>query len=402
MEGCSEKPILSNWRYGENVMMPLGPVGIISTQVQPALADEVNRKLRHLRQAYVEEYPELRDNTGYLRKDYTIDVDLSRFNTGEGQATLLETVRGHDLFILTDVMNYGSYTNRFGRFVSLGPDEHYQDLVRLITATHGLARRVNVIMPYLYEGRRYRRLNRASMDCAIMLRMLFKLGISNFITFDAHDGRVANAVPRSNFESFPTALPIIEQLLEKIPDLVLDKEHFMIISPKETGISRAIYFATLMHVPLGTFYRIFQADGSSSKKGFLGDNVEGRDVLIVDDMIDTGQTVLESAAYLKEHGARRVFAAVSFGLFTQGYEPFNQAYDFGVIDKVFATNLIYQDRPLQSMPWFQSIDMSQNLANVIDTMNHNASLSQLLGQEERIDALVEKHNHKLREETSKE
>lgn len=385
-----QKPF-SYWRYGENVLEPFGPIGIITQQLQPSLADAINRKLRRRRQHYMQDFPELETRfTGYLRKDYRIEVDLTRFNTGEGKATLLDSVRGHDLFIVTDVINHGSYSSRFNQLESLAPDEHYQDLVRIITAAHGLARRINVIMPYLYEGRRYQRTNRGSMDCGFMLRQLFDLGISNFITYDAHDGRVANAVPTKNFESFSTALKIIDSVLTRVPDLQIDKDHFMVISPKETGISRAIYYATLMKVPLGTFYRIHNADGSTSKS-FLGDNIEGRDVMIIDDMIDTGETITDCAAYLKGRGAKRVFAAASFAQFTKGYEEINQAYDFGIIDKVFCTNLIYQPRALRDMPWFESVDMSGSIAAVIDALNHNASLSRLLSPERRIVELVEKH-----------
>lgn len=393
-EQSDEHKSFAYWRYGEYVMEPHGPIGIITHQLQPSLADNINRKLRHRRQAYVQQYPDLENYVGYMRKDYRIDVDLTRFNTGEGKATLLESVRGHDLYILSDVVNHGIYTNRFNQLESLSPDDHFQDLVRLITATHGLCRRVNVIMPYLYEGRRYSRTNRGSMDCALMLRYLFKLGISNFITYDAHDGRVANAVPRNNFENFSTALQIIEQVLKEIPDLELCKDSLMIISPKETGISRAIFYATMLRVPLGTFYRVYNADGSVTKD-FLGDEIEGRDVWIIDDMIDTGKTILESAHYLKEHGARRVFASVSFAHFTKGYEQFNQAYDFGVIDKVFGTNLIYQPRALTDMPWFSPVDMSDNLATIIDALNHNASISRLLSPEKRVRQILDEHNQKL-------
>ncbi len=386
----------SYWRYGDSMMDPLGPVAVISQQLQPELADSVNRKLRRIRQNFSNEFPELKKLPGYLRQDYEIEVDLQRFNNGEGQATLLESVRGHDVYIITDVLNSGAFTVRNNSYEPLSPDEHYQDLVRLLGAMHGLARRVNVILPYLFESRRYLRTNRGSMDCGLVLRQLFSMGIANLITFDAHDTRVANAVPTKNFESFPTTLPIIENVLERVPDLHIDKEHFMLISPKETGISRAIYYATLMKVPLGTFYREHLADGSISK-AFLGEEIQGRDVMIVDDMIDSSQTICECASYLKEHGAKRVFCAVSFAQFTKGYELVNQAYDFGIIDKIFSTNLIYQSRALRAMPWFESVDMSAYLASVIDALNHNSSLSQLLSPEQRIVNILDRHNKRLAE-----
>lgn len=383
----------SFWHYGENTMEPVGPIGIITQQINSTFADEIIRKLRQKRQKYIQEYPSLEKYVGYLRKDYRISIDLKRFKTGEGKAELLDTVRGHDLYIITDVLNDGIYMNRFNQMLSLSPDDHYQDLVRIITSTHGVCNRINVIMPYLYEGRRSERMNRSSMDCAIILRQLFDLGVSNFITFDAHDGRVANAVPRQNFENFPTAYQIIEKILETVPDLALDSDHCMVISPSETSINKAIYYATMMRVPLGTFYRIHEADGSVTRD-FLGESIEGKDVLIVDDMINTGNTFLSCANYLKENGAKRVFASASFALFTEGYERMNQAYDFGIIDKIFASNLIRLPRPLFDAPWFEPVDMSGSLAQVIDALNHNASLSTLLNPEKKLNKLLSNYYEK--------
>lgn len=390
LEHVPSDKLYSYWRYGENIMEPVGPVAIIAQQTKSELADSLNRKFRRSRQTFVSEYPELEAFPGYLRREYRIPVDLRRFASGEGQATILESVRGHDLFIVTDVLNHGTYTQRFNQLQSLSPDDHFQDLVRIISATHGICKRINVIMPFLYEGRRYQRHNRASMDCAQMLRELFSLGISNFITFDAHDPRVANAVPRMNFESFPTVLPILKCLLKTVPDLELNRDKFMIISPKETGISKAIYYASMMRVPLGTFYRTIAGDGSVGKS-FLGDPVEGRDVLIVDDMIDSGKTIIECSAILKDLGAKRVFVAASYTLLSSGYEGINQAYDFGQIEKIFSTNLSYLPRALQDMPWFEAADMSGNIAHVINAINHNDSLSALLRPEAQIDALIQSY-----------
>ena len=383
----------SYWRYGEYFMEPNGPIGIITQQLQPSLADNINRKLRERRKHYVTQYPDLEKNVGYLRQDYNIETDLSRFNTGEGWATLKESVRGHDLYIITDVINHGRYINRFNELVSVSPDEHYQDLVRLITATHGVCRRINVIMPYLYEGRRASRTSHESMDAALMLRQLFHLGITNFITFDAHDGRVANAVPRHNFENFSAAGQIIRKVFQSYPDL--DPDNLIIVSPNESSISRAIYYATNLHVPLGTFYRVFNANGSTTMN-YLGDSVEGKDIWIVDDLLDTSNTIIESASYLKKAGAKCVFASLTFVQFTKGYEKMHQAYDFGIIDKVFATNLSYLSRPLSDMPWFESVDMSAKIATIIDTLNHNASLSKLLSQENQIEQIVQERRVQLK------
>lgn len=383
------------WRYGKNTMEPLGPIGIITQQIDQSLADDINRKLRGIRRNYVQQHPDLEEYIGYDRQDYRISVDLERFKTGEGKAEILDTVRGHDLYIITDVLNDGIYTNRFNQTISLSPDDHYQDLIRLIAATHGVTKRINVIMPFLYEGRRYKRANRGSMDAAIVLRQLFDLGISNFITFDAHDGRVANAVPRHNFENFPTAQAIIQELLRTIPDLSLDNDNFMVVSPNETSISKAIYYATMMRVPLGTFFRVFQHDGSVTHD-FLGDDVAGRDIVLINDMIDTADSMLACAYDLKENGAKRIFLLTSFALFTEGYEAMNQAYDYGIVDKVFASNLTRPARHLLDAPWFQPVDMSGNIAEAIDAMNHNASLSALLNTDAGLNQMLAEYNAKLK------
>lgn len=382
------------WRYGKNIMEPVAPVGIITQQINDRLADDINRNLRQLRQNYVKQHPDLLEFIGYERKDYRMTADLKRLNTGEGQAQLIDSIRGHDLYIISDVLNDSIYTNRFGVTVSLSPDDHFQDLCRLIAATHGSSTRINVIMPFLYEGRRHMRPHQASMDCALMLRQLFSLGVSNFITFDAQDSRVSNAVPRHNFENFPTAQAIIAKLLQKIPDLRLDKDHFMVISPAETAINKAIYYAAVMKVPLGTFFRVFQADGEVDRD-FFGDDVAGRDLVIIDDILDTADSVLSCANYLKERGANRIFILSSFALFTGGYESMNQAYDFGVVDKVFATNLTRPARPLMDAPWFESVDMSLNIAEAIDALNHNASLSALLNTDAGVLQLLEEYNSKV-------
>lgn len=382
------------WRYGENTMQPVGPIGIITHQLNRTFADNINSCLRRRRENYVQDYPELLNYPAYLRKDYRIEVDLTRFRTGEGKAKLLDDVRGHDLFIITDVINNGTYMTRYGQTISLSPDDQYMDLIRLISATQGVAARINVIMPYLYEGRRYLRQSRQSTDCAVMLRQLFSFGISNFITYDAHDGRVANAVPRHNFENFPTALQIISRMLEVMPDLEITPDKFMVISPSETSISRAIYYATMMHVPLGTFYRIHEKD-DVVERGFLGEDVSGRDVIIVDDLFDTGEAILACANYLKEHGARRVIAVATFPLFSDGLLAINQAYEYGIIDKMFATNLIRIPRVLFEAPWFVPVDMSENLASVIDALNHEASLSKLLSPDAKINEILNRYSNNL-------
>lgn len=385
-------------RLSDDHLPPIGPIAIISTQIDPVFSDQLNYHMRNLRAQQVGDHPSLDALIGYARPEYRIRTDLSRFETGEGRAEILDTVRGHDVYIVTDVLNYGQFYQRFNQTVSKAPDEHFVDLTRIIQAARSTALRVNVIMPFLYEGRRYRRTSRESLDCAMMLRQLFSLNINNFITFDAHDSRVANAVPRCNFETFPTSYYLIDGLLNAYPDIVIDADNFMIVAPDEVSISRCIYYASTLKVTLGVFYRRRdfirlqnnQTEQQVSKR-FLGDNVEGKDVLIIDDAIHTGKTMLESAIELKQLGAKRVFCAVSFGLFSSGFEKFNQAHDSGIIDRVFATNLTYCTPVIRNAPWYYQVNMSRQIATVIDALNHNASLSKLLAPSGKIEARIAEH-----------
>lgn len=394
----SDALILRN--YDEQILEPIGPVGIITEQLHASFSDAINFHLRNRRALTIAKYPEQENFAGYYRSDYRIPVNLGRYSSGEGHATILDTVRGHDLFIITDVLNYGTYYKRFNQSVSISPDEYFEDLCRLISAAHGVTKRVNVVMPYLYQGRRYRRENRESLDCAVMLKRLFNLGIANFVTFDAHDERIANAVPRHNFESAETSFQLIEALVSEYPDVKIDKNNFMVISADEASINRCIYYASVMRVPLGIFYRRYdprllngteytlQSLKSSAEKKFLGENIEGKDVLIVDDMIDTGKTILECAKQLKELKARRVFVAVSFAQFSHGFEKFNQAYEAGLINRIFATNLAYRPPALLKTEWFCDVNLAKYLALLIDGINHDASLSKLINPTERIHALL--------------
>lgn len=386
----SKQDSFSFWRYGENTMEPVGPIGIITQQLDKDFAADINRHLRRKRQAYIKDYPELREHSGYLRTDYSIAVDTQRFSTGEGRAKLIDDVRGHDIYIITDVLNDAAYMKRGQQYISLSPDDHYHDLLRIINAIQGTCSRINVIMPFLREGRRYLRQSRESTDCALMLRQLFSMGISNFITYDAHDSRVDNAVPRYNFENFPTASEIIAKVLETVPDINLSSEGFMVSSPSETTIRRAVYYASLMKVPLSTFYSVKEPDGSFVR-GFLGDDVSGKDIFIVDDMLDKIDLLISCAKYLKEKGAKRVFAICTFALIDDGYLDFADACDLGIIDKIFATNLTRIPRFLQDKEWFVPVDMSYNIASAIDALNHNASLNDLLNSDTKIKGLLDNH-----------
>ncbi len=378
-----------------------GPIGLITEQLDPALAERVNHQLSLRRQAIALERPEVLDIPGYVRQDYRIAVDLSRFDSGEGKAHVIDSVRGHDLFIMTDVLNYGAHYSRYGSDVSMAPDEHFLDLVRLILCTRDSAARIHVIMPFLFEGRRFRKTARESLDCGAMLRYLFGLGIDNFITFDAHDSRVANAVPSSNFESFPTSYQTIRTIFETIPDLRIDADALMIVSPNEVSISRSIFVASALKLPLGIFYnrRDFQYVGESLQqietRTFLGDSVEGKDIIIVSDMLDSGRDLIASASELKSRGAKRIICAVSFTQFTEGIQPIRQAWESGIIERIFSTDMSYRPPEVLSSPWYTDVPMADDLALLISALNHDASLSRLMAPAKRIDQLVEEHKKRI-------
>jgi len=382
-------------QYGDNPMHPIGPIGLIMHHVDPDLADSVNYFLRNRRTIYVGRHPELAQNPGFMRSDYRIPVSTPRFTSGEGKALIQQSVRGHDLFIITDVMNYAATYPWRHKANEMTPDEHFQDLVRIILAASGKARRINVIMPYLYEGRQDRRSTRESLDCAHILKQLFAMGITNLLTFEAHDSRVDNAVPGHGFENLSTAYQLIEAMLHRVPDLRLDGGHFMVVSPDENTISRSIYYASMLEVPLGIFYR--QTDYSKPVEGgyqtvglrFLGEDVAGRDILLIDDMIVTGNSMIHTARDLKSRGARRIFCASAFAQFTDGLEAMNQAHAQGLIDKVFATNLIYRSEELRNAPWFVDVNISRFISLLIDAINHDASLSRLMSPTEKISKLLE-------------
>lgn len=380
-------------QYGDNPMAPVGPIGLVPLKGSATFTEQVNyylnkRRSEYQEEAFVSKYP------GFFRQDYRINVDNARFSSGEGKAVVLNSVRGHDLYILADVMNYSCTYKMFGQDNRMSPDDHYQDLKRVILACSGKARRINVIMPFLYESRQHKRNSRESLDCAFALEELYNLGVENIITFDAHDERVANAIPLSGFESLSPTYQIIKEMYRQVPDLHFSNGKFMVISPDEGGISRAMYFASILGVPLGTFYK--RRDYTKVVNGrnpiiaheFLGDSVEGMDILIVDDMISSGDSMLDIAREMKERGARNVFCAVTFGLFTEGIDHFNKAYEEGIINKVFATNLIYRRPELLEAPWFADVNMCKFVALLIDAINHDSSLSNLINPTEKIKKLL--------------
>ena len=325
-------------------------------------------------------------------------MECPRFGTGESKGVFHESIRGKDLFIITDVCNHSITYNVNGYTNHMSPDDHYQDLKRVIAACNGKAHRINVIMPFLYEGRQHRRSGRESLDCAFALDELYSMGISNFVTFDAHDPRVQNATPLCGFDNFTPPYQFIKALLAAENDLVVDKNHLIVISPDEGALDRAIYFATVLGVDTGMFYK--RRDYSTVVNGknpivaheFLGDNIEGKDVIIIDDMISSGESMLDTSRQLKEMHARRVFICCTFGLFTNGLKAFDEAYEKGYFDKVITTNLTYLPPEISTKPYFVEADMSKFTASIIDFMNHDVSLSNAMATTEKMHAVLEEYN----------
>ncbi|MFA5151182.1 MAG: ribose-phosphate pyrophosphokinase [Clostridia bacterium] len=335
---------------------------------------------------------------------FIIDAICPRFGTGEGKGVILQSVRGHDVFIICDAFNYGVTFEMYGIQVPMSPDDHFADLKRLIAATNGKARRITVIMPMLYEGRQHKRKYRESLDCAIALQELVDMGVDNIITFDAHDPRIQNAIPLNGFESVPVAYQMLKRLTNTFPDIIFDKEHTMVISPDEGGMNRAIAFASMIGLDLGMFYK--RRDYSIVEHGrnpivsheFLGDNVEGKDVIVVEDIIASGESALDIFYQLTEKKAKRIFMCCSFGLFCNGLEAFDKAYEQGAVTAVLTTNLVYRSPELLKRDWFKEVDMSKYMSFIIDTLHHDSSMSDLLNPVDRIDKLLEKVKQRQIEE----
>lgn len=380
--------------------IPAGKLAIIALESCKDLGKIVNDYLVRWRAAKEDEHKTTIAFAGYQRDSYLIKAECPRFGSGEGKGAIYESVRGTDLYLLVDVLNYSiSYTS-YGRECFLSPDEHFQDLKRIIAAAAGKASRINVIMPFLYEGRQHKRSSRESLDCALALQELDRMGVDNIITFDAHDPRVQNAIPLKGFESVQPVYQIIKSLLASVNDLKIDKDHMMIISPDEGGMNRCIYYASVLGLDLGMFYK--RRDYTKVEKGrnpilsheFLGSSVENKDVLIIDDMISSGESVLEVAKELKRRKAKRVFIGVTFGLFTSGLEDFDKYYQEGLIDKLFTTNLTYRSPELLKRPYYVEVNMGKYIALLIDSLNHNLSISELLDPANRIHKAINKYNSK--------
>ena len=384
----------------EFTTIPFGSLGIIALPGCEELAQKIDRYLVKWRAQKQSEHKHSIAFAGYERDSYIINATFPRFGTGEGKGTISESVRGYDLFIICDVFNYGVTHKMYGQDVPLSPDEHYANLKRAIAAVAGKAHRITVIMPMLYEGRQHKRSSRESLDCALALQELCNLmGVDNIITFDAHDPRVQNAIPLKGFENVQPVYQMIKALVNNVPDISMDPADTMIISPDEGGMGRCIYYSTVLGLELGMFYklrdysRIVNGRNPIIAHEFLGDSVEGLDILIVDDMISSGDSMLDIARAMKDRGARNVFCAVTFALFTEGIDNFNKAYEEGIINKVFATNLIYRRPELLQAPWYADVNMCKFVALLIDAINHDASLSNLINPTEKIKKLLkEKEN----------
>lgn len=329
---------------------------------------------------------------------YIVKPDCPRFGTGEGKAVLKHTARGLDAYIVVDCFNYGETYEMYGQEVPMSPDDHFQDLKRVISALGGKARRLTVVMPMLYEGRQHRRTARESLDCAMALQELAAIGVTNIITFDAHDPRISNAIPLGGFDNVQPTYQMIKAMLKNVPDIKLDRDHTMIVSPDEGAMSRCIYYSSVLGLELGMFYKrrnyskIVNGRNPIEAHEFLGNDVAGKDVIVVDDMIASGDSMLDLATQLKGMGAKRIFMFSTFGLFTSGYDKFDEFYKDGLIDKVFTTNLIYTKPEQLDKDWYVSVDMSKYIAYLVDTLNYDNSISELLNPVERIKAILQKYN----------
>ncbi len=381
--------------------MPVAPLKIIAMPGATGLGHQVNDYLVDFRRTIKNIHRNDPAFRGYIENNYLLEYLCPRFGSGEGKAVLKETVRGKDLFILVDVCNH-SLTYQFGGFVNhMSPDDHYQDLKRVIASAAGKAHRINVIMPFMYEGRQHKRSGRESLDCAYALEELSSMGVSNFITFDAHDPRVQNAAPLCGFDNFTPNYQFVRTLLENESDLIIDKEHTIVISPDEGALDRAVYFSSVLGVDTGMFYKrrdytkIVNGRNPIVAHEFLGDDIDGKDVIVIDDIISSGDSMIDTSRQLKEMNAKRVFICCTYGLFTNGLDAFDRAYEKCYFDKVITTNLTYTQPELMKRPYYLQSDMSKFMASIIDFMNHDISLNNVLTPTERIQQILSLYNARM-------
>ena len=378
--------------------IPDGKLGIIALEGCKELGKTIDNYIIQWRS---ETYKDFKDSVacdGYLRDTYLLDASCPRFGSGEAKGIIRESVRDMDLYIIVDVLNYSVTYSLSGRVNHMSPDDHYADLKRIISASAGKAKSVNVIMPFLYESRQHKRSTRESLDCAVMLQELISLGVDNILTFDAHDPRVQNAIPISGFDNIQPTYQFVKSLVEQCDDVHFDNDHLMVISPDEGAMQRAIYMANVVGVDVGMFYK--RRDYSTVIDGrnpivaheFLGDSLDGKDVLIIDDMISSGESMLDTAKELKERKAAKVAVCCTFGLFTSGFDKFDEFYEKGYIDSVVTTNLNYRAPELFEREWYVEADMSKYIAAIINSLNHDVSISSALSPTDKIQQLIKKYN----------
>ena len=379
--------------------LPVGPLGFIPITGCEELGKNVDDYLVSWRKESIGNIAEDAVFAEYSKDSFIVDAKVPRFGSGEAKGIINESVRGKDVYVMVDVCNYSLTYSLSGHTNRMSPDDHYQNLKRVIAAIGGKARRVNVIMPFLYESRQHKRSSRESLDCALALQELVRMGVDNIITFDAHDPRIQNAIPLHGFETVRPTYQFVKALLQKYSDLKIDSEHMMAISPDEGATERAIYLANVLGIDMGMFYkrrdysRIVNGRNPIVAHEFLGTSVEGKDVIIVDDMISSGESMLDVAKQLKDRKANRIFCASTFGLFTNGLAKFDEAYENGIIEGILTTNLIYQTPELLERPWYINCDMTKYIALIIDTLNHDGSISSILTPSARIQNIVEKYKN---------
>ena len=390
---------VSTWNNESFLTCPIGPLGLIAMRGTEELGEKINKWLLKWRDHTEETLPgDMRTTPGTEREDFLIKVSCPRFGNGEGKGMIRESVRGYDIYILCDVGAYNCTYDMYGREVPMSPDDHFMDLKRIIAALGGKAKRVTVIMTMLYEGRQHRRSTRESLDCAMMLQDLDRMGVNNIITFDAHDPRVQNAVPYGGFESVMPSYQIFKALLRNDPSLRIDKDHMMIVSPDEGALDRNIFYASVLGLDMGMFYkrrdytRIVNGRNPIVAHEYMGDSVEGKDIFVSDDILSSGESIIDLARELKKRKANRIFAAATFALFTNGLDIYNKAFEEGIIDRVISTNLTYRTPELKAAPWFVEADMSKYISYIIATLNHDRSLSKLLNPYDRIHGLLDRYN----------
>ncbi len=391
---------VSAWNKDSFLTYPVGPLGLIAMPGTEEIGEKVNGWLKKWQDHAEESEPgDMRTTPGVERQDFLINVTCPRFGNGEAKGMIKESIRGYDMYILCDPGAYNVSYSMFGQRVPMSPDEHFSNLKRIIAAMGGKAKRVTVIMPMLYEARQHRRASRESLDCAMALQELENMGVANIITFDAHDPRVQNAIPTTGFESIMPSYQIFKALLKKDKTLRIDKQHMMIVSPDEGAIDRNIFYASVLGLDMGLFYkrrdytRIVNGRNPIVAHEYLGDSVEGKDVFVADDMISSGESVIDLARELKKRKANRIFAGCTFALFTNGLDNFEKAYRDGIIDRVISTNLTYRKPELAQTEWFIEADMSKYISYIIATLNHDRSLSKLLNPYDRIHALIKRYNN---------